>query len=433
MNVFEKIVIIIICVILPKSIREAIINRVKRTKNVFLSSFELKILSKFLKIIFFPLSILIALMIALIKIFFIWILPTKKYNDYRYLINQFYTDIIHKNMNLKIAFKRVCLCYELFTKGAERKVSFGEKNPELTFYVLRPYYFLERNELVMNVSNLLFHYYRNLEHLAYGVEKGWIPVVDWENYGPFAHQENYPINGTKNCWEYYWNQPSNFTLEEVYQSKNVILSVQNTRDNAFLPSCFFKTPLQKQAEDYARRCPKYDKLITLNEMTAKYIDEKEKEIFPNDARILGVSIRGTSYGDSSSLSNVNGHPIQPDLVKLLKNVEILINEWNMDYIFITCELESVIETFKAKFGNKVLYLKRLRYKTAPQRGDVEKGLDPLYVPGQKYKTNLDYLTEMVLLSRCTSLAAAMSSGVRAAIIWNNKRYENMKIFENGLW
>ena len=104
MNIFEKIIIVTICVILPKSIREAVINRVKRTKNVFLSTFELKILSKILKIILFPLSIIIALMIALIKIFFIWILPTKKYNDYRYLINQFYTNIIHKNINVKFAF-----------------------------------------------------------------------------------------------------------------------------------------------------------------------------------------------------------------------------------------------------------------------------------------------------------------------------------------
>ena len=105
----------------------------------------------------------------------------------------------------------------------------------------------------------------------------------------------------------------------------------------------------------------------------------------------------------------------------------------MEYVFIACELESVIEIIKCKFGEKVLNLPRLRYKKSPKRGDVEKGLDPLYVPGQKYQTNLDYLTEMVLLSRCTALLAAMSSGVRVAIIWNNCRYENMKIFENGLW
>lgn len=84
-------------------------------------------------------------------------------------------------------------------------------------------------------------------------------------------------------------------------------------------------------------------------------------------------------------------------------------------------------------GEKVLVLPRLRYSVSPKRGDVEKGLDPLYLPGRKYQTNLDYVTEMVLLSRCNSLLAAMSSGVRCALIWNNNQYENIRIFENGLW
>lgn len=433
MNIIEKIIMITICAILPRNIRLAFNNRIKRTHLVFTNTFELKMFWKIVNILLMPIKIIVALIVAFFKTIFIWILPTKTYNDFKYLLNQIYSDLIQKNMKFGLAYKRLCLCYELFTKGAEKKVCYGSKNPDLTFYVLRPYYYLERNELVMNVSNLLFHYYRNLQHLAYAVENGWIPVVDWENYGPFAYQEDYPINGTKNCWEYYWKQPSNYTLKEVYESKNVILSVQNTRDNQYVPSCFFRTPLQKQAEDYARRCPKYDQLIKLNEETQKYVSEKQKLLFPENSRILGVSIRGTSYGNSASSTNVNGHPIQPDLIKLLKNVDNLMEDWEMDYVFITCELDSVIEAFKNKFGSKTIYLKRLRYKIAPQRGDVEKGLDPLYVPGQKYQTNLDYLTEMVLLAHCTSIAAAMSSGVRAAIIWNNKQYENIKIFENGLW
>lgn len=105
----------------------------------------------------------------------------------------------------------------------------------------------------------------------------------------------------------------------------------------------------------------------------------------------------------------------------------------MEYVFITCEYAPLIERFNNVLGDKVIYLPRKRYVTPPKRGDVEKKLDPLYVPGQKYQTNLDYLTEMVLLSRCNSLLAAMSSGTRAAIIWNAGKYEHMQIIENGLW
>ena len=425
-----KLITIFIRIIFPNKVANAILNRIERTKRVMTSTKEMRI---FFKIIFLPVELVCSLFIALVKTIAIWILPTELYNNVKYLFNQFYNDINYKKLGIKLAWKRVQLCWELFTKGKERKVSFGDKNPDKTFYIIRPYYFLERNALVSNVNNLLFHYYRNLEHLAWGVEHGWIPVIDWENYGPFSHGEDYPINGTTNKWEYYWNQPSNYTLAEVYQSKNVILSVQNTRDNEYMPSAFFKTPLQKQAEDYISRCPKYDQLITLNKFTSDYITKKESELFPKGARILGVSIRGTSYGVESSHTETLGHPIQPSLVNLIKSIKVAVQEWEMDYIFMTCELDSVINCIKKEFGDKVLVLPRLRYTTSPKRGDVEKGLDPLYVPGQKYQTNLDYLAEMVLLSRCTSLLAAMSSGTRCALIWNNNQYENIKIFENGLW
>lgn len=419
-----------LAIVLPNRVYAVMMDRVKRTYMVLTGTPRLKV---FWKIIFWPINLIIELLIGVLKTALIWILPKKLLNDLRYIFKQVYIDMTQNQAGLRLTAKRAALCYELFTKGAEKKVTYGELNPDKTFYVLRPYYYLERNELTLNVSNLLFHYYRNLQHLAWAVEHNWIPVVDWENYGPFPHEEDYPINGTENCWEYYWNQPSKYTLQEVYQSKNVILSVQNTRDTPYIPSCSFRVPLQEQAEDYAKRCPKYDQLITLNELTENYIKDKQNRLFPSNARILGVSIRGTSYGVAASSLNTNGHPIQPNLNKLIQSIHTAMEEWDMEYVFIACELEGVINEIKNVFGTKTIVLPRKRYIKAPQRGDVEKGMDPLYIPGQKYQTNLDYVTEMVLLSRCTSLLAAMSSGVRAAIIWNQERYENMRIFENGLW
>ena len=430
MGLLGKGISILLCTILPEKWSKAILDRITRTKRAMTSNLELRI---FWRVLFFPIVLPLSLLMSVCKTILIWLFPTKVYNDARYLFQQFYTDIVSRKLNVKLAWKRVQLCHELFTKGAEKRVSYGEKNPDITFYVLRPYYYLTRNELTQNISNLMFHYYRNLQHLAYGIEHGWVPVVDWENYGPFAHEEEYPIHGTKNCWEYFWNQPSPYTLKEVYESKNVILCVQNTRDNEYIPSCSFKEPLQKQAEEYALQCPKYDQRITLNKYTEQYVKQKQDLIFPSNARILGVSVRGTSYGLSNTKTAADGHPRQPSLTKLIKSIHKVMDEWDMQYVYIACELQEVIDEIKAEFGSKAIFLPRLRYIKTPQRGDVEKGKDPLYVPGQKYQTNLDYLTEMVLLSRCTSLLAAMSSGVRAAIIWNNNQYENMKILENGLW
>ena len=430
MTVLGKLGSIIIHAIIPKKFREGFDYKVKKTYDAFHSTLELKI---FWRVLFFPIKLPLSMLAALFKTLLAWVLTEKRYGEFGYLINELYNDIVLRKTGISLALKRNSLRNELFVKGAEKKVSYGEKNPDKTFYVIRPYYYLTRNQLTVNTSNLLMHYYRNLQHLAYAIENDWIPVVDWDNYGPFPHEEDYPINGTTNCWEYYWNQPSEYTLEEVYQSKNVILSVQNTRDNLYVPSATFRTPLQAQAEDYFKRCPKYDMYITLNDYTKQYIDEKQRMLFPENSRILGVSIRGTSYGVSKAKNDVSGHPVQPEIDNLIASIKTVMEEWKMDYVFITCELESVISRVSEELKDKVIFLPRIRYQKPPMRGDVEKGLDPLYVPGQKYQSNLDYVTEMVLLSRCTSLLAAMSSGVRAALIWNNTKYEKIKIFDNGLW
>lgn len=429
MRFLGKIFKAVLCLLLPKSLHEAVGTRVRGIKDAFTSNLELRI---FWKVVFFPIVLPLSLLIALLKSVCIFISPAG-YQYTKFIVSQFCSDIVRDHITIKKAVKRARLAGELFINGRERRVSFGENNPDKVFYVIRPYYYLTRNELTQNISNLMFHYYRNLQHLCYAVENGMIPVVDWQNYGPFAHGEDYAINGTTNCWEYYWNQPSNYTLEEVYQSKNVVLSVRNTRDIPYMPSCSFVPPLQKQAEDYAKKCPKYNNYITLNEHTADYIQKKQNEIFPVNARILGVSIRGTSYGLSNTNTPATGHPIQPTLRNLIYSIHRAMEEWKMEYVFIACELQGVIDEVKKEFGDKCLFLPRARYEQTPRRGDVEKGLDPLYVPGQKYQTNLDYVAEMVLLSRCTSLLAAMSSGVRYAIIENGNTYEEMRIFDNGLW
>lgn len=407
----------------PKKISTFLVSRISRTKKALSNTIELKI---FWHIVFFPITLPLALLYGLLKLPLIWFLPVKAFYNIKYIVKQFYLDITITKTGIPLAMKRSSLLLELFIKGREKKVSYGEKNPDKTFFVIRPYYYMNMNELVSTVAHLLFHYYRNLQQLSYALENDWIPVVDWQNYGPFAHQEEYPVNGTTNCWEYFWKQPSDYTLEEVYQSKNVIMADQNSRDYGFIPTAFITPPLDEYAKNLAVQCPKYDTFFQLNDVTETYIKEKQDTLFPTGARIMGVSVRSLSYGKHVTPK----HPKQPGTSELINLSRKYMDEWEMDYIFFTCEAEETVQKMQEAFGDKLLVLPRLRYKVEPKRGTLE---TPLYMPGQRYQTNLDYLTEMVLLSRCTCLLAGMSGGVRAALIWNANEYENTYIFDNGLW
>lgn len=426
MNIIKKFFEIIFILFFSNKMNLIINNRIKRCKNVIYSYKEVKFI---FQILLLPINAIVNISICFFKIVAIWILPTSIYYNIKYLLKQFYSDVCIKKLGLTIALKRGYLFLKLIILGRERKVSFGSKNKDKIFFVIRPYFYMEKNELATSLSNLLFHYYRNLQHLSYAIENNWIPVIDWENYGPFPHQEDYPINGTTNCWEYYWNQPSEYTLKEVYESKNVILSIRNTREYGFIPSASITSPFKKYVEQLIQKCPKYDSYISTNNFTTKYINKWENELFPKNKKILGVSIRGASY----RLKNVPGHPKQPTVEELIRIIQEKFNEWEMDYIFLACEAQDVINEVKEVFAEKLIVLPRLRYTKIP--GEIYDGklYNPLYEDGNKFQSNLDYLTEMVLLSKCNSLIAGMSGGVRMAVIWNAGKYKNIKIFDKGLW
>lgn len=412
--------------LLPLKLRKGVQTRVNGIKRAFTSNLELKI---FWRILFFPIVLPVSLIFACFKSIALLISPSM-YGYTKYIINQMCTDILRDKRSLKLAWKRAALTLELFVKGREAHASYGEKNPDKIFYVIRPYYYLQPNELIFrNIANLLTQYYYTLQKLSYAVENGYIPVVDWENYGRMPHSEDYPVNGTENSWEYYWEQPSEYTLEEVYQSKNVILSTQNIGQYGYIPSAAMRPPFMQYAQQLAEQCPRYADLVPLNETTAKYVQKLYEQLFPENEKVLGVVVRGASYGQTGT--PLHSHPKQAKINELIKAVRNYCQEWGIGYVYFMNEMQELVDVMREEFGDHLIVLPRLRdHLTRPADGIT---LNPMYASGQRYQTNLDYLTEVALLSRCDSLVGSMSSGMRTAIIWNAERYEHVVVFEKGLW
>jgi hypothetical protein len=379
-----------------------------------------QVLKVFWKFVRLPLRLIFHLFYTILKIVVYWVMPTYLYRNTKWAIKMFFNDMCNTKLGLIVAVKRLFLFYKLIIMGGERTKSFGKINPDKTFFVIRPYYYMEANDLMKYVSNLLFHYYRNLGHLSYAVNKNWIPVVDWRNYGPFPHQEKTPVNGTMDCWEYYWKQPSEYTLEEVYQSKNVILSTQNTNDYGYIPAAQITSPYSVYAKNLAKKCPQYARLFEFNDYTKEYFRKAYDKLFPENKRVLGVCIRAMAYG----ANKIANHPIQPSFEELVSLIDAKMKEWDLDCCYVSCEAQPTIDQLKNVYGDKLFFLERLRYTEQPT---VENNI--LYEDGRKYQTNLDYLTEMFLLSQCTCFLGGMSSGTRAAIIWNEGQYEKIFLFD----
>ncbi len=413
--------------LVPKKLKPRFNFCVGKIKAAMTSTKSLKV---FWKIVFFPLTFSLSLLLALFKSFLILILPQRTYVNHVYIFQQMFVDIAQRDIGFFTALKRASLRNELLTKGAQTQKSYGDKNPDLTFYVIRPYYFLQPNVLIYrNVANLLTQYYYVLQKLSYALENGYIPVVDWKNYGLMPHAENYPVNGTENSWEYYWTQPSSFTLEEVYQSKNVILSTQNIGDFGYIPHCSMAPPYDKYAHDLAEQCPPYLKNVHLNEITENYVSDAQKELFPEGKRIMGVVLRGAAYGHGGT--PYRSHPQQVGMEELKKTIWELLDEWGMDLVFFVNEMQEMVDEMREEFGDRLIVLPRMRDTFERPMDGITK--NPMYYDGNRYQTNLDYVTEIALLSRCDTLIGSMSSGMRTALIWNAQKYEHTYVFDKGLW
>lgn len=95
--------------------------------------------------------------------------------------------------------------------------TFGSLNPDKKFFVIRS---------DNTCQGLLSLYFGGLEYIYRCFQEGFIPVVDYQNYKT-QYNVDFPVNGTFNSWEYYFEQPSVYSLEEIYHSKNVRLSGWN--------------------------------------------------------------------------------------------------------------------------------------------------------------------------------------------------------------
>lgn len=328
-------------------------------------------------------------------------------NQYR----QWKPDIATKNILYQIL-KREC------------QKSFGFENLDRTFYVIRS--IDDQSRFYTGpVHNLLANYFYVLSHLQYAKLRGWVPVVDQLNY-PVYNSVTVPVNGSMNPWEYFWEQPGGVGLDEVYRSRHVVLSRRSwfgQWDMGYDVRNYFDTHLIEKFHLLSKMAP-------LNTPTEEYVCNMRKTLLPAGHETLGVSYRFGGHARSSPYHG-SGHPIQPEVSGLIEVAKECIEKWNMKRIFLASDECNAVQQFQRAFGERLITLPR-------ERADAEASYDlehpnPMYVPEQSYRTALDYLTEMELLSCCGALLGSITSGLRYAIIRNGGRYTHLKILDNGLF
>lgn len=272
--------------------------------------------------------------------------------------------------------------YDAFQRR-ERRCSFGSANPDKVFYVIR----WDRQ-----VSALMGLVVQVLGNIRYAEEKGWIPVVD------FQHSDNWYLydkggkRGDFNTWERFFEPVSPYTLNEVYQSRHVVLGSTNMR--LAVPS----------VEDLAKFGDAY---CFWNKLSRKYLRPSaevlailEERIFPVVSPDLlaksgiALKLRGTDYTTPPP-----GHYYQPSLEQVCKELMILCREAADRIIVLATEDPQIAKAIQTRFPQVV----SISFPETSEMDRIEYGQN--------------YLAELLTLSKCAYCVGGLNGGLAGILLF----------------
>lgn len=292
----------------------------------------------------------------------------------------------------------------------ERRQSFGTDHPDKIFYIVR------HEALNCGLTVLLDEFAIQIKRAC---DNGWIPVVDMKNYKSIYKDSQ---SADTNVWENYFEQISPYTLETVYQSKNVILAPG--RRDLLAKLCPEECSVSK--EDYCNYWKAYyNRFFIFNQKTKEHLRIVQENIFRGCKRVIGVHFRGTDYTGTKP----KGHAIQPTSREVIDKVEEYISGFDYDHVYIASEDRTIVGKFKEHFRERCLTTDYARFdgetdtwicNIADERADGP------------YLNGLEYITDIYLLSQCQALVGGWCGGTRWAMTVSDT-LERTYIFDLGIY
>ncbi len=278
------------------------------------------------------------------------------------------------------------------------------------------YYIIRRNP---PWAGFFANYLYVAAHMEYALKKGYIPVIDMENYKTL-YNEDEEFMGTWNAWEYYFEQPMNVGLKEAYESKNYIISDISTmhqylpyrEDNNMFEIDWKKGKiLSEHIHTYIRL--KSNVLDVVNPFLKKYFYGK---------RILGVHYRGTD-----KKVKVKDHFIAANLENYILSVKKCLQENEVDLILLCTDESEAIKRFETEFPNMIFYSESFRAEANDTTGiHLKKGVNRKH---HKYLLGLEVLCDMIYLSHCDYFVFSHSNVANAALFVNHQKYKKTYLVE----
>ncbi|MDR1599143.1 MAG: hypothetical protein LBS11_04635 [Oscillospiraceae bacterium] len=249
-------------------------------------------------------------------------------------------------------------------------------------------------------------------HILYALKNSLIPIIDFQSYRTLFNESD-SINGTTNSWEYYFEQPTNKTVEYAYRAKHILskgvcyrtgLPFQQKRDGFFLDT--LKNAVTSSI---------ITNLIRPNEVTRTAL-KKDEELLSGATSSVGIHVRGT---DRRCVDNDWDTKTCVRSV-YIKELDSYLSRHYVDRIFLACDELDTVKAFEQRYGELLVYNDVLR-----AAGETIVGIH--YTASSRVNNNyllgLEVLRDAYMLSKCDALIFANSSVAAGAIMINGNKYK----------
>lgn len=262
------------------------------------------------------------------------------------------------------------------------------------------------------------NYFYVLSHLNYANKRGWISVVDMQNY-PTLYTEEKELFGTKNGWEYYFKQPGRITVEKGYASGNYVIS-----RNAYLAE--EGVPVYSINQGHITSAmvknlyPLQQKFIPVVDEIQAEVDTQFEQLI-DGSKCVGVHIRGTDMKETR-----DAHTLPPGVTRSQEALDAILEQEKDIKIFLCCDEAEIVDIFKGKYGNRVISLTAYRSESNSTQGIH---MQTSNRPNHRYLLGREVLMDCLMLSKCTYLICGISNVTSAAILYNNMKYEKVVLLK----
>lgn len=290
-------------------------------------------------------------------------------------------------------------------KWAPRTVTLGIRNRDKVFMIIR-----RKDKSVGLFSYVL----SDLGYIKEAISTGYVPVIDMKNYDSPYRDKNSKVN----VWEYYFQQPMGYTLDDVKFSYKVSFT------SGDIPNDFPGLNLLEDSEKIEEWRKIYHQYVRFNKETEIYTKGMCNKLI-GGFRTLGVLCRGTDY----RYLKPKLHPIQPEIEKMITDAKLYMEMWSCDKLYLATEDRAILKRFKHEFGDKLIFpefvLREYDNSKLISTIEIEREED------RKLK-GLEYLTQIYILSKCNCFLGSGCGGTYGALLMSDG-FENQYLYNLGVY